>query len=91
MTEKNKPRVSGLVDSQTQLRLCANCTNLLASVRASLARTGDLIIVAIRDSRQQKPQQAVSSAVALIPSDQCFPTFLGLRHPTEKNNNLRHP
>jgi len=22
---------------------------------------------------------------------QCFPTFLGLRHPTEKNNNLRHP
>jgi len=22
---------------------------------------------------------------------QCFPTFLGLRHPTEKNNNLWHP
>jgi len=23
--------------------------------------------------------------------DQCFPTFLGLRHPTEKNNDLRYP
>jgi len=23
--------------------------------------------------------------------EQCFPTFLGLRHPTEKNNNLWHP
>jgi len=23
--------------------------------------------------------------------EQCYPTFLGLRHPTEKNNNLRHP
>jgi len=22
---------------------------------------------------------------------QCFSTFLGLRHPTKKNNNLRHP
>jgi len=26
-----------------------------------------------------------------ITLDQCFPTFLGLRHPTEKNNNLQHP
>jgi len=37
------------------------------------------------------PRQCVKKVEEDCGLAQCFPTFLGLRHPTEKRSNLRHP